>query len=137
MSIRSRSAKGELERMRKEMDRIWDRFSQEFSTSTLEQDWNPALDLTETESSLVAEIEVPGINPDNIDISITADVLTFTGEKKKEAEEKKTDEKGGDEKKDESDGGAPDEKKGGEKKEEPKKGPKKATPKKSTKKKTG
>jgi HSP20 family protein len=88
MSIRSRSAKGELERMRKEMDRIWDRFSQEFSTSTSGQDWNPALDLTETENSLVVEIEIPGINPDNIDISITADVLTFTGEKKKEAEEK-------------------------------------------------
>lgn len=88
MLIRSRSVKGELERMRKEMDRIWDRFSQEFSTSTLEKDWNPPLDLMETKSSLVAEIEVPGINPDNIDISITADVLTFTGEKKKEAEDK-------------------------------------------------
>ena len=73
--------------MRKEMDRIWDRFSQEFSTSTLEQDWNPPLDLMENGSSLVAEIEVPGIDPDNIDISITADVLTFTGEKKKEAED--------------------------------------------------
>ena len=87
MLIRSRSVKGELERMRKEMDRIWDRFSQEFSTSTLEQDWNPPLDLMENGSSLVAEIEVPGIDPDNIDISITADVLTFTGEKKKEAED--------------------------------------------------
>ena len=51
MLIRSGSVKGELERMRKEMDRIWDRFSQEFSTSTLEQDWNPALDLTETEAN--------------------------------------------------------------------------------------
>lgn len=88
MLTRSRSVQGELERMRKEMDRIWDRFSQEFSTSTLEQDWNPPLDLMETESSLVAEIEVPGINPDKIDISITTDVLTFTGEKKKEVENK-------------------------------------------------
>ncbi len=88
MLIKSRSVKGELEHMRKEMDRIWDRFSQDFSTSTLEQDWNPPLDLMETGSSLVVEIEVPGINPDNIDISVTADVLTFTGEKKKKAEDK-------------------------------------------------
>lgn len=88
MLIRSGSVKGELERMRKEMDRIWDRFSQDFSPSTSEQDWNPPLDLMETESSLVAEIEVPGIDPDNIDISVTTDVLTFTGEKKKEAEDK-------------------------------------------------
>ena len=88
MLIKSRSVKGELEHMRKEMDRIWDRFSQDVSTSTLEQDWNPPLDLMETGSSLVVEIEVPGINPDNIDISVTADVLTFTGEKKKQAEDK-------------------------------------------------
>ena len=88
MLIKSRSVKGELERMRKEMDRIWDRFSQEFSTSRLEKDWNPPLDLMETKSSLLAEIELPGINPDNIDISITADVLTFTGEKTNEAEDK-------------------------------------------------
>ena len=88
MLIKSRSVKGELEHMRKEMDRIWDRFSQDFSNSSLEQDWNPPLDLMETGSSLVVEIEVPGINPDNIDISVTADVLTFTGEKKKQAEDK-------------------------------------------------
>ena len=81
MLLRSKSVQGELENMRKEMDRIWDRFSQELDTSTLEENWNPSLDLTETEGSLVAEIEVPGIDPDNIDISITTDLLTVTGEK--------------------------------------------------------
>jgi HSP20 family protein len=87
MLIRSRSVKGELERMRKEMDRIWDRFSEEYSTSTSEQDWNPSLDLLETGSSLVADVEIPGIDADNIDISITADMLTILGEKVKEAED--------------------------------------------------
>ena len=87
MLIRSRSVKGELERMRKEMDRIWDRLSEEYSTSTLEQVWKPSLDLLETESSLVAEVEIPGIDPDNIDISITAEMLIVTGEKGKEAED--------------------------------------------------
>lgn len=87
MLIRSGPVKGELERMRKEMDRIWDRFSHDSSGSTSEQDWNPSLDLTETESSLVAQVEIPGIDPDEIDISVTTDLLTITGEKKKEAEE--------------------------------------------------
>ncbi|MGD8531622.1 MAG: Hsp20/alpha crystallin family protein [Syntrophobacterales bacterium] len=82
MLIKSGSVKGELERMRREMDRIWDRFSQE--PSTYEQHWNPSLDLMETEASLVAEVEVPGINPDDIDISVTSDMLTVTGEKKRE-----------------------------------------------------
>ena len=82
MLIKSGSVSGELERMRREMERIWDRFSSESSTSTLEQDWHPSLDLMETEDSLTAEVEVPGINPDDINISVTPDLLTVTGEKK-------------------------------------------------------
>ena len=85
MLIKSESVKGELERMRREMDRIWDRFSRE--SSTHEHHWNPSLDLVETEASLVAEVEVPGINPDDINISVTADMLTVTGEKKQETGE--------------------------------------------------
>ena len=82
--IKSGSASGELERMRREMERIWDRFSSELSTSALERDWKPSLDLLETPDGLVAEVEVPGINPDEINISVTPDLLTVTGEKKQE-----------------------------------------------------
>jgi HSP20 family protein len=82
--IESGSLSGELERMRREMERIWDRFSTELSTSTPERGWNPSLDLMETTDSLVAEVEVPGINPDEINISVTRDLLTVTGEKKQE-----------------------------------------------------
>jgi HSP20 family protein len=66
------------------MERIWDRFSSDLSTSTLERAWNPSLDLMETEDSLTAEVEVPGINPGDINISVTPDLLTVTGEKKQE-----------------------------------------------------
>ena len=37
MLIKSGSVRGELERMRREMERIWDRFSSELSTSALER----------------------------------------------------------------------------------------------------
>ena len=84
MLIKSGSVRGELERMQREMERIWDRFSSELPTSTLELHWNPSLDLMETEDSLAAEVEVPGINPDDIHISVTPDLLTVTGEKKQE-----------------------------------------------------
>jgi HSP20 family protein len=80
----ARSIGGELERMRQEMDRIWDRFSKELSSSTLKQDWNPSLNLAETKDSLVAELEVPGISPEDIDVSVTGETLTVTGEKKQE-----------------------------------------------------
>jgi HSP20 family protein len=81
----SQSIKGELEQMRREMDRIWDRFSNELSSSTAKQDWNPSLNLAETENSLMAELEVPGINPEDIDVSVTGEMLTVEGEKKQEA----------------------------------------------------
>ncbi len=84
MLIKSGSIGGEIERMKREMERIWDRLSSEITTAPLERDWHASLDLTETEESLVAEIEVPGINPDNIDISVAPEVLTVTGEKKQE-----------------------------------------------------
>lgn len=88
MLIRSGSVRGELERMQKEMDRIWNRFSKELSTSTFQQDWNPSLDLMETEDSLVAEIEIPGVDPNGINISVTPDTLTFAGEKNQEVKGK-------------------------------------------------
>ncbi len=85
----SRSIRGELERMRREMDRIWDRFSKEHPTSTLQEDWYPALNLAETPDSLFAELEAPGINPEDIDISVTGEMLTFKGEKKRQAHREK------------------------------------------------
>jgi len=67
------------------MDRIWDRFSDKLSSPTAKQDWHPTLNLAETEDSLVAELEIPGINPQDIDVSVTGEMLTVTGEKKQEA----------------------------------------------------
>ena len=77
----------ELEDMRRAMDRIWDRYSGEFFPSTFEKKWFPPLNLAETGDCLVAEIEVPGVSPGNIDISITEDRLTISGEKKQRKEE--------------------------------------------------
>jgi HSP20 family protein len=81
MLIKSGSVSGELVRMKREMERILDRISKESSSSTQKRDWSPSLDLVETKDSLVAELEVPGINPDDINISVSPDLLTVTGEK--------------------------------------------------------
>jgi HSP20 family protein len=81
MLIKSGSVSGELVRMKREMERILDRISKESSSSTQKRDWSPSLDLIETKDSLVAELEVPGINPDDINISVNPDLLTVTGEK--------------------------------------------------------
>jgi HSP20 family protein len=50
--------------------------------------WGPALDVAETPESFVVKAEVPGIDPKEIDISVTGNTLTLKGEKQEEKEEK-------------------------------------------------
>ena len=74
--------------MRREMDRLWESFTRDKYPSTFDYDWVPSLDLSDRGDSLVAELEVPGMEPLDINISVTGDVLTVSGEKKREREEK-------------------------------------------------
>lgn len=48
----------------------------------------PACDVYETDKDVVAEIEVPNIDPKDVDILIEDDVLRVSGETKKEKEKK-------------------------------------------------
>jgi len=79
----------ELTSFRREMDRLWDRFfSERPALDMLEKGWEPTLDITETKSDLIVKAELPGIDPKEIDISLTGDTLTIKGEKQQEKEEK-------------------------------------------------
>jgi HSP20 family protein len=46
------------------------------------------VDLSETEDEIVVKASLPGVKPEDIDISITDQVLTLKGESKEEHEEK-------------------------------------------------
>jgi HSP20 family protein len=79
----------ELTSFRREMDRLWDRFfSERPALDMLEKGWEPTMDITETKSDLIVKAELPGIDPKEIDISLTGDTLTIKGEKQQEKEEK-------------------------------------------------
>lgn len=52
--------------------------------------WGVALDVAETNDALIVKAELPGVDPKDVDISISGDVLTIKGEKKQEKEEKGT-----------------------------------------------
>jgi len=82
----------EFERMRREMDRLWDSFFERRPTKIEEQgEFLPALDLAETDNELVVKCEVPGLEPKDIVISLSDGMLTIKGEKKQEREEKEVD----------------------------------------------
>jgi HSP20 family protein len=79
----------DFERMRRDMDRLWDSF---FERGTLRgedgSEWLPSLDVAETKNEIVVKAEVPGMEPKDIDISLSDGLLTIKGEKKQEKEEK-------------------------------------------------
>lgn len=80
----------EFEKMRREMDRLWDSFFERKTTRTAgeEREWVPSLDISETKGDLVVKAELPGIDPKEIDISLNEGILTIKGEKRQEKEEK-------------------------------------------------
>jgi len=51
----------------------------------------PSLDVAETKNEIVVKAEVPGMDPKDLDISLSDGVLTIKGEKKQEKEEKEGD----------------------------------------------
>ncbi len=77
--------------LRDEVNRLFDDFfGGGLLRTPLESEWLPALDVSETDTSVVVSAEVPGIAPKDIDILLTGDTLTIKGEKKQE--EKKEEE---------------------------------------------
>ena len=81
---------GDFDRMRREMDRMWDSFFERRPWFMVEEEgeWLPALDLAETGDEFVVKAEIPGLDPKDIDISLSQNMLTIKGEKKQEREEK-------------------------------------------------
>jgi HSP20 family protein len=80
----------ELDRMRGEMDRLWDTFfeGRPQKRGRGKEEWVPSLDVSETKSDIVVKAELPGLDPKDIDISLNDGFLTIKGEKKHETEEK-------------------------------------------------
>jgi len=77
----------ELDKMRSEMDRLWDSFF-EGRPQVRFGEWFPTLDVSETKNDLVVKVELPGMDQKDIDVSLSDGHLTIKGEKKKEKEEK-------------------------------------------------
>ncbi|HEX5443312.1 MAG TPA: Hsp20/alpha crystallin family protein [Pirellulales bacterium] len=79
-----------LSEFRREVDRLFDSFLREpfaWPEWGFSSPWNPSLDVRETDDAVMVRAEVPGVKPDDINISVAGNVLVLSGEKK-EAEEK-------------------------------------------------
>lgn len=76
----------EINKLRKDMDRLFARLWDDFGMPHLTRPSRdiPFIDLSATENDLILKAEIPGLNPEDLDISITDDILTIKGEIKKE-----------------------------------------------------
>ena len=89
MDLIPRKPFSELSTVRNEMDRLWNRFLDDWPLSTVfTKGWAPMSDISETKDKLIVKAELPGLDPEDIKWSLSGNLLTIQGEKKKEKEEK-------------------------------------------------
>jgi HSP20 family protein len=75
--------------LKEEMDRLFDRLATfRWDEFPAVGDWAPSMDISETKDSLVVKVEVPGMEEKDIKVSLQENLLTITGEKRQEKEEK-------------------------------------------------
>lgn len=73
----------DLSVLRREMDRLFDSaFSPRSKEETRSSVWMPRADLAETEDVFFLDLDLPGIDPDRIDITLEEDTLTISGERR-------------------------------------------------------
>ena len=81
----------------REMEEMNDRFGRLFGTWTRPidvrealkvADWTPAIDIQESEKDYLVKVEIPEVKKEDVKITVQENVLTVTGERKLEKEEK-------------------------------------------------
>ena len=80
--------------LRREMDRLFESFGREVGWPMAESRsaaMGPSIDVSETETEIKIDADLPGVDEKDVDVVITDNVLTIKGEKKSEKEEKKKD----------------------------------------------
>lgn len=80
----------EISSLQRDMNRIFDNFFRGGSEepALINAAWLPAVDVAEEDNQYVVKVELPGVNKDDVNISLESNILTIRGEKKTEQESK-------------------------------------------------
>ncbi len=78
----------EMVSLRDELDRLFDSVFGRLPRERGETYWAPPVDIEETEDAIIVRAELPGMNKDDIKVSLSGDTLTIAGERKMESEKK-------------------------------------------------
>ena len=80
--------------LRRDMERLFEDFSSDFgwgAPALAQMGMAPRVDVSETDSEIKIEAELPGVDEKDIEVVLSDGRLTIKGEKKQEKEEKKKD----------------------------------------------
>jgi HSP20 family protein len=83
-----------VSRFRAELDRLFERFFRDpwsvFDETSLTSSfgWSPALDVIDGEKEVTVRAEIPGVDPKDVEVTVSGNLLTLAGEKKNVSEEK-------------------------------------------------
>ena len=89
---------GQLSRQRSNVPSVFDRLREDFDRTLqtmwsenggfgeLAGNWQPSVDIAETDDALEVKADLPGIKPEDIEISVHDNRLTIKGERKDESE---------------------------------------------------
>jgi HSP20 family protein len=85
--------KQELDKLRKDLDLLFNRFRRGFGVprTLLETAESFSTELSETEDHLVLSSDLPGIKPEDIEISVTDDTLNLKAEARQDSVDQKED----------------------------------------------
>jgi HSP20 family protein len=77
----------EVDTLQNEVNRVFDAFFGN-GPGTRVRRWVPAMDLVETDDQLVLRADLPGLTKEDVELEVKDGVLTVSGERKAEHEEK-------------------------------------------------
>ncbi|MDH5370587.1 MAG: Hsp20/alpha crystallin family protein [Gammaproteobacteria bacterium] len=77
-----------MDQLRREMGRMFEGpSSTEEGSNIATSDWTPAVDIKETEKEFIIHADIPGVEPDKIDVHMEDGMLTIKGERNDETKE--------------------------------------------------
>ena len=70
----------EIDSLQREMNRLFDSLA--FPSEKLAMSLFPPAELEETPEAIILKLEVPGMNPEDLDVQVSLDGVAITGERK-------------------------------------------------------
>ncbi len=82
-------SRGLLNQWRRDMDRMFDRSYDVEEADVTAAAWTPAVDIEEAQDAYILRADLPGVDPQDIEIHMEDGVLLISGERKSEVKEER------------------------------------------------